>query len=97
MDVHTRITALREERGYTVNKLANLAGISQSSLREIELGMKTPRIDTLAYICDALRITLRDFFDDEELTKKEDELMQEINKLTMSQRCALLKFLKSMN
>jgi len=31
------------------------------------------------------------------LTKKEDELMQEINKLTMSQRCALLKFLKSMN
>ena len=96
MDVHTRITQLREERGYTVNKLANLAGISQSSLREIELGMKTPRVDTLSYICDALHISLRDFFDDEELFKKEDELMQEINKLTMSQRCALLKFLKTL-
>ena len=97
MDIHARITQLREQRGYTVNKLANLAGISQSSLREIELGMKTPRIDTLSYICDALHITLRDFFDDEALVQQEDELMQEINKLTMSQRCALLKFLQSMH
>ena len=97
MDIHTRITQLREQRGYTVNKLANLAGISQSSLREIELGMKTPRIDTLSYICDALHITLRDFFDDEPLSKKEDELMQEINKLTASQRNALLLLLKSMH
>ena len=97
MDIHTRITQLREQRGYTVNKLANLAGISQSSLREIELGMKTPRIDTLSYICDALHITLRDFFDDEPLSKKEDKLMQEINKLTASQRNALLLLLKSMH
>ena len=97
MDVHTRITALREERGYSVNKLANMAGISQGFLREIELGLKKPGIDTLSYICDALQISMRDFFDDGELSKKEDELMQEINKLTMSQRCALLKFLKSMN
>ena len=91
MDVHTRITALREERGYSVNKLANLAGISQSFLREIELGLKKPGIDTLSYICDALHISLRDFFDDGE----EDELIRELNKLSMSQRCALLKFLKS--
>lgn len=97
MDVHTRITTLREERGFSVNKLANLAGISQSFLREIELGVKKPGIDTLSYICDALHISMRDFFDDEELSKKEDELMQEINKLTMSQRCALLKFLKTLN
>ncbi len=97
MDVHTRITALREERGYSVNKLANMAGISQGFLREIELGLKKPGIDTLSYICDALQISMRDFFDDGELSKKEDELMQEINKLTMSQRCALLKFLKTLN
>ena len=97
MDLHTRITVLREERGYTVNKLANLAGISQSFLREIELGLKKPGIDTLSYICDALNISLRDFFDDGEQRKQEDELVQEINKLTMSQRCALLKFLKSLS
>ena len=97
MDVHARITKLREERGYSVNKLANLAGISQGFLREIELGQKKPGIDTLSYICDALHISLRDFFDDGELTKKDDELMQEINRLTMSQRCALLKFLKAMH
>ena len=97
MDVHTRIRALREERGYTVNKLANLAGISQGFMRDIELGNKKPGIDTLTYICDALHISLRDFFDDEVSFAQEDELTKEINKLTMSQRCALLKFLKSMN
>ena len=97
MDVHTRITALREERGYTVNKLANLAGISQSFLREIELVHKKPGIDTLSYICDALHISLRDFFDEEASFAHEDELTREINKLTMSQRCALLQFLKSLS
>ncbi len=97
MDVHTRIKTLREERGYTVNKLANLAGISQGFMRDIELGNKKPGIDTLTYICDALHISLRDFFDDEVSFAQEDELTKEINKLTMSQRCALLKFLKSMS
>lgn len=37
-----RIKELREKAGYTVNKLANLAGISQSYLRDIELGNKNP-------------------------------------------------------
>ena len=97
MDVHARIKALREERGYTVNKLANLAGISQGFMRDIELGNKKPGIDTLSYICDALHISLCDFFDDEPLSKKEDELLQEINKLTASQRNALLLLLKSMH
>ena len=97
MDVHARIKALREERGYTVNKLANLAGISQGFMRDIELGNKKPGIDTLSYICDALHISLCDFFDDEPLSQKEAELMQEINKLTASQRNALLLLLKSMH
>ncbi|MBQ5668333.1 MAG: helix-turn-helix transcriptional regulator [Peptococcaceae bacterium] len=96
MDVCTRITELREKRGYTVNKLANLAGISQSFLREIEMGMKKPGIDTLSYICDALNVSLRDFFTDEALTQQEDELRLEIAKLSDPQRSALLRFLKSM-
>lgn len=97
MNIHARITFLREERGYTVNKLANLAGISQSFLREIELGLKKPGIDTLSYICDALHISLRDFFTDEALVQQEDELRQEIAKLTDTQRAALLQFLKSLS
>ena len=40
MDVGKRITFFREKKGITVNKLANLSGISQSFLRDIELGKK---------------------------------------------------------
>lgn len=54
MDIASRITFFREQKGITVNKLANIAGISQSFLREIELGNKKPTVETLSYICDAL-------------------------------------------
>ena len=54
MNVGERIKELREKRGLTVNKLANLAGISQSYLRDVELGNKNPTVETLSYFCDAL-------------------------------------------
>ena len=44
MNVGERIKELREKRGLTVNKLANLAGISQSYLRDVELGNKNPTV-----------------------------------------------------
>lgn len=62
MNVGKRITELREKRGLSTNKLANLSGISQSYLREVELGKKNPTVEMLSYICYALKITLRDFF-----------------------------------
>lgn len=62
MNVGERIKELREKRGLTVNKLANLAGISQSYLRDVELGNKNPTVETLSYFCDALGISLKEFF-----------------------------------
>ena len=96
MELHKRITYLREQKGITVNKLANLAGISQSFLREIELGNKRPTIETVSYICDALEISLKDFFDDD-LFKQfpENELLNEIYKLTPEQRKLFLQLLRS--
>lgn len=96
MELYKRITYLREQKGITVNKLANLAGISQSFLREIELGNKKPTIETLSYICDALEISLKDFFDDD-LFKQfpENELLNEIYKLTPEQRKLFLQLLRS--
>lgn len=96
MELQKRITYLREQKGITVNKLANLAGISQGFLRDIELGNKRPTIETLSYICDALEISLRDFFDDD-LFKQfpENELLNEIYKLTPEQRKLFLQLLRS--
>lgn len=65
MDIGKRIIYLREKKHYTTNKLANLAGISQSHLREIELGKRSPTVETLSYFCDALEIDLAGFFSEE--------------------------------
>lgn len=38
-----------------------MAGISQSYLRDVELGNKNPTVEVLSYLCDALGISLLDF------------------------------------
>ena len=43
MNVADRIKYFRQKNGITVNKLANMAGISQSYLRDIELGKNSLR------------------------------------------------------
>lgn len=97
MDIGNQIKKFRTQRGYTVNKLANLAGISQSYLRDIELGNKNPTVETLSYVCDALRITLADFFNDYyNDTNSSDPLLSEIYRLTPSQKDALAHFLRTL-
>ena len=97
MDIATRIKFYREQKGYTVNKLANMAGISQSYLRAVELGQKNPTVETLSELCWALGLSLRDFFDDDTLSRlREDALFEQIYKLTPQQRKALTAFLKTL-
>ena len=96
MDIAARIRFFREQKGYTVNKLANLAGISQSYMRSVELGQKNPTIETLSELCWALDISLRDFFDEETLSSlQHDELFQQIYRLTDEQRKAITTLLKT--
>lgn len=94
MDVGKRITFFRTAKNYTVNKLATKAGISQSYLRDVELGKKNPTVETLSYLCDALGISLCDFFNDgTQPTLAEDPLITKIYQLTPEQRSSLLAFL----
>lgn len=96
MNVEERIRFFREEKGITVNKLANLAGISQSFLREVELGNKKPTVETLSLLCDALNITLKDFFHDEPSVLLESDLIRQVYRLSAEQQALLCNFLKSM-
>lgn len=88
MNVGERIRYFREKKGITVNKLANLSGVSQSYLRDIELGDKQPTVEYLGYICDALGVSLAAFFDES------DSLKEAVSRLTPPQREALLAFLE---
>lgn len=97
MDVGKRISFFREQKGMTVNKLANKAGISQSYLRSIELEEKNPTVEFLSYICEALDISLKEFFDDNvEQELKDDPILQEFYQLTPKQREALRQFIDAM-
>ena len=65
MDIGKRITYFRTQKDYSTNKLAYMAGISQSYLRDVELGNKNPTVAFLTLVCDALDITLSTFFKEE--------------------------------
>lgn len=69
-----RINNLCKERNITLNKLATLSGITQSTLENLILrNTKYPRIITISYICQGLQIELKDFFDDDLFKNLEDE------------------------
>lgn len=97
MEVGKRIRELREQKNYTLNKLANHAGVSQSYLRDVELENKNPTIAFLSLICQSLDISLRDFFSEESETDfLNDPIIKTIYRLTPEQKDALQLFLKTM-
>jgi len=58
-----RILELCREKKITVNKLAMISGITQSTLNNIVCGRnKGTTVSTVQKICDGLDITIRDFF-----------------------------------
>lgn len=60
-----RITDLCKENNLSVNRLASICGLRQSTLSNILNGnSKNPTISSIKTICDGLEISLADFFDD---------------------------------
>ena len=95
--VGDRLRFFREQKQISTNKLANLAGISQSYVRDIEMGNKNPTIEVLFQLCKALDISLRDFFDDDNKVLLNDPLSTKIYRLNSVQREALLAFLNTID
>ncbi len=95
MDIGKRITYFRTQKDYSTNKLAYMAGISQSYLRDVELGNKNPTIAFLTLVCDALDISLATFFNEEDTSSENDPLILKIQQLTPEQKQTLLAFLNT--
>jgi transcriptional regulator with XRE-family HTH domain len=69
-----RILSLCKERGITVNKLATLSGITQSTLENIiKSNTQSPGLRTLHRISQGFRITLSEFLDFEEINEMQLE------------------------
>lgn len=101
MDIATRIMELCKERNISINKLANLADLTQSTLNSImNTREPNPQYKTLEKICAGLNITLADFF-----TVKKPEsglepdllrLLESAKKLSPKQRERLQNLLEAM-
>ena len=93
MNVSKRIIQLRELCGLTQNGLAERAGVSQTHLRRVELGQADITIGHLQLLCDAMGISIQDFFKEE---SEKDEMAVAISKLSPKQKTLLLTFLESL-
>lgn len=93
MDISQRLVALRQQCGYTQNALAERAGVSQSHLRRVELGESDITVRHLQLLCDAMNVSLKEFFDDNTAT---DEIATAFANLSPKQKKLLLAFLENL-
>lgn len=60
-----KITKILREKDITINKLASISCLTQSTVDSLVNGKsKNPKLLTIVRICDGLGITLSEFFDD---------------------------------
>lgn len=65
-----RLTEICENRHVTVNKLATLSGITQSTMQDLMTGKtKNPKLKTLHKIAVGLSMTVSELLDFEELNE----------------------------
>ena len=77
----------------TQNGLAERAGVSQTHLRRVELGQADITIGHLQLLCDAMSISMQEFFEEE---SEADEIAAAFAKLSPKQKTLLLTFLESL-
>ena len=74
--VINRINEICCEKGMAVNKLANLSGITPSTVYSVfSSNRKDVGIVLIKKVCDGLDITLEEFFSSEMFSSLEQELM----------------------
>lgn len=73
--VRKRILELCNEHKITVNKLATISGITQSTLNNIvSLRNNSTTISTIKKLCDGLEITIQQFFESPLFLNLEQEI-----------------------
>ena len=73
--VKERILELCQERNISVNKLATISGVTQSTVNNIVSGRNnSTTISTIKKLCDGLDISIEDFFQSEFFRHLEQEL-----------------------
>ncbi len=98
MDIIERIKELRDERGWSTNRLALEAELTQSTVSALITKTNSlPSLDTLSHLCDAFGITMAQFFmegeESELVSAQEKILLEQYRKLTEKKKKAVLALL----
>lgn len=56
------VKRLRKQKGYSQDKFADVADLSQAYLSSVERGIANPRLDTVKKIAKGLGLTMPDLF-----------------------------------
>ncbi len=73
--VKLRIIELCNQKNITINKLANLSGVTQSTLNNITSGRNnSTTISTIKKLCDGIEISITDFFQSNLFDNLEQEI-----------------------
>ena len=94
--LYAKIDALRKEKGWSINRLAQEAGISAMALYHWRERESSPTLLILDALCSALGINLINFLMDEDDISEHRELMEVWNRLNPEQQRNMLTFMKSM-
>ena len=99
-NVLDRITYYRSQRNWTEYQLAEHSGLTQSTISSWYRKNMLPNITSLEKICNALGITMSQFFSTDSepfsLTPLQKEILMEINHLSEDQQKALVQFFKTL-
>jgi len=56
------LTRIRQERGLSQQGLADASGVNKATINQIERGRRSPNLETLEKLADALAVEMADFF-----------------------------------
>lgn len=87
--VGDNIRMIREQHGYSQNALAKKAGIGQTTLSAIESSTKSPSIDTISLLSEALNIPISYLLGENQehtFTAQEKKLVEDFRSLNQMGR-----------
>ena len=98
MEILEKIKELKDERGWSVYRLADEAGLKQSTVANMFARNTCPSIATLQQLCNAFGITLAEFFAmDENKNTDEIKLLSNYRKLSKTNKNIVISLIEILN
>ena len=99
-DILKKLETLRKDKGLSIFKISELAGLSENTIYNWYNKGSKPTIEALKAVCDVLNISLSCFFAEtinESISAQEEELLTLFRALTPNQKELCKKLLIELN